>query len=86
MKLIPCPLNGLRNAQEFVCAGEVKETPAPDAPDAAWAAHVFLEENRKGVAREWWCHAPTNYWFVMERDTATDTVLRTYDPSELFAR
>jgi sarcosine oxidase, subunit delta len=86
VKLIPCPLNGPRNASEFVCAGEVKEAPAPDAPDSAWAAHVFLEENRKGAVREWWCHAPTNYWFILERDTATDTILGTYDPSELPAR
>ena len=47
--------------------------------DADWAAYVFLEDNRKGVVREWWCHAPTNYWFIGERDTATDTMLRTFD-------
>jgi len=31
MKLINCPLNGPRNAQEFVCAGEVKNEPVQDA-------------------------------------------------------
>ena len=86
MKIMPCPLNGPRNIQEFVWGGELKEAPAADAGDADWAAYVFLEENRKGVIREWWCHAPTNYWFIAERDTGTDTILRTYDPSELFAK
>ncbi len=83
MKIIRCPLNGPRNAQEFVHGPEVKAMPGPNAGDGEWAAYVFLEENRKGVVREWWCHAPTNYWFVAERDTGTDTVLRTYDASEL---
>lgn len=83
---MPCPLNGPRNIQEFVWGGELKEAPGPGASDADWAAYVFLEENRKGVVREWWCHAPTNYWFIAERDTGTDTILKTYDPSELLAK
>ena len=86
MKIMPCPLNGPRNIQEFVWGGELKEAPGPDAGDAGWAAYVFLEDNRKGVVREWWCHAPTNYWFIAERDTGTDTILRTYDPSELLTK
>ena len=85
MKLICCPLNGMRNAQEFVQGPEVKHMPEPArGSDADWAAYVFLEDNRKGVVREWWCHAPTNYWFIGERDTATDKMLRTFDPAELF--
>ena len=84
---MPCPLNGPRNIQEFVWGGELKATPDPAAcSDAEWGAYVFLEENRKGVMREWWCHVPTNYWFIAERDTGTDTILRTYDPSELFGK
>lgn len=84
MKIIHCPLNGPRNAQEFVQGPEVRATPGADAPDGDWAAYVFLEDNRKGVVREWWCHVPTNYWFIGERDTATDTMLRTFDASEIF--
>jgi sarcosine oxidase subunit delta len=83
MTLMPCPMNGPRNIQEFVCGGEVKAVPSAEADDAAWSAYLFLEENRRGVVREWWCHAPTSYWFIAERDTATDTVLRTYDAGEL---
>jgi sarcosine oxidase subunit delta len=83
MKRITCPLNGPRDAAEFVQGPAWKRLPAPDADDAAWAAWVFLEENRKGVVREWWCHVPTNTWFLADRDTATDTILRTLDPGEL---
>jgi sarcosine oxidase subunit delta len=30
------------------------------------------------VKKEWWCHTPSNIWFIAERDTAKDHVLRTY--------
>lgn len=85
MKLMPCPLNGPRNISEFVCGGEVRPMPDPaTADDAAWAAHVFLERNPAGMVREWWCHVPTAYWFIAERDTVTDTILRTFPASDLF--
>ncbi|RMD61264.1 MAG: sarcosine oxidase subunit delta, partial [Alphaproteobacteria bacterium] len=38
-----------------------------------------------GVVREWWCHLPTGYWFIAERDTVSDEIVRTYPASELFA-
>jgi len=84
MKLMNCPLNGWRNIGEFVFGGEVTEMPAPDAPTAEWADHVFMENNAAGVVREWWLHAPSTYWFVAERDTVRDVVLKTYPASELF--
>lgn len=83
MKILHCPLNGPRNIQEFAYGGEVAALPAADAPDAAWADYVFLEENAAGVVREWWLHVASGYWFIAERDTTTDTILRTYPPSEL---
>jgi sarcosine oxidase subunit delta len=33
---------------------------------------------------EWWLHAATGYWFIAQRHTVTDDILRTYDPSELY--
>ncbi|MBM3488941.1 MAG: sarcosine oxidase subunit delta [Alphaproteobacteria bacterium] len=87
MKLIPCPLNGLRNAEEFVCGGEVQ--PEPDASQlsaADWAQHVFHRDNRAGLVREWWLHVPSGYWFIAERDTLSDRFLRSYPASELFAK
>ena len=84
MKLMPCPLNGPRNISEFVCLGEVRAMPDPDAAsDAEWADHLFLHDNRAGVVREWWFHVATAYWFVAERDTRTDEILRTWPASEL---
>lgn len=85
MKILNCPLNGPRNVQEFVYGGEVGEMPDPaTCTDADWADFIFLEENRKAVIREWWCHAPTNFWFIAERDTASDEILRTYPASEVY--
>ncbi|MBT5413340.1 MAG: sarcosine oxidase subunit delta [Rhodospirillaceae bacterium] len=85
MKLMPCPLNGPRNITEFACAGEVKPMPDPArASDAEWGDYVFLRENAAGVVREWWCHVPTAFWFIAERNTLTDEILKTYPASELF--
>ena len=85
MKIMPCPLNGPRNISEFVCGGEVEAMPGPAGSDAAWADYVFKPANRRGVAREWWFHVATAYWFIAERDTASDEILKTYPPSEVFA-
>ena len=85
MKVMHCPLNGPRNISEFVCGGEVREEPDPArATDAEWADHVFLHDNQPRVVREWWLHAPTAYWFIAERDTLTDAIVRTYPASEIF--
>jgi sarcosine oxidase, subunit delta len=73
MKLIPCPLNGPRPADEFICGGEVRVAPdAGAASDAEWARHVFHRSGVPGVKQEWWCHVPSGYWFIAERDTLTD--------------
>ena len=85
MKIMNCPLNGPRNISEFVWGGEVK--PMPDdsgLSDRQWAEYVFLENNKAGVVREWWCHVPTSYWFIAERNTVTDEIVKTYPASEVF--
>ena len=41
MKIIHCPVNGPRPAQEFVYGGEVRAMPDPDAAsDEEWADFV----------------------------------------------
>ena len=81
MKVMPCPVNGPRNITEFLYGGEARPAPDPEAcSDRDWAAYLFLEDNPAGVVREWWCHAPTQVWFIAERDTRTDEILRTYLP------
>ena len=86
MKIMSCPLNGPRNISEFAWGGEVKTMPDPlSSSDDEWAEYVFLENNAAGVVREWWCHLPTSYWFIAERNTVTDEIMRTYPAAELFA-
>ena len=79
MKLMTCPVNGQRAISEFAYGGEVREMPDPaTASDQAWAEYVFNRSGVRGVKREWWCHTPSGVWFIAERDTTTDIVLRTY--------
>ena len=86
MKIMPCPLNGPRNISEFVCAGEMVIAPDPNrCSDEEWADYVFMHDNRAGVVCEWWMHVPSAYWFIAERDTRTDEILRTYPASDVFA-
>jgi len=80
MKLLTCPLNGPRNIDEFQYLGPLRPELSKDAPDAAWAVHLFRAENRPGPMVEWWRHTPSNTVFLAERHTVTDTVLRTWLP------
>ncbi|MGQ0658460.1 MAG: sarcosine oxidase subunit delta [Chromatiales bacterium] len=86
MKIMRCPMNGPRNISEFAWGGEVRDMPDPvNGSDREWAEYTFIENNTRGVVREWWMHVPTSYWFIAERDTATDEIIRTYPATELYA-
>lgn len=86
MKLMPCPLNGLRNISEFTYGGELKRMPDPTtATEAEWADYVFNQSNIDGVVLEWWLHNASSYWFIAERNTVSDEILRTFDPSRIFS-
>ena len=79
MKILTCPLNGPRPVSEFFYWGEVRPMPDPtSASDDEWADYVFNRNGAPGVKREWWCHTPSNTWFIAERDTEKDVVLETY--------
>ncbi|WP_279028644.1 sarcosine oxidase subunit delta [Gibbsiella quercinecans] len=85
MKLMQCPLNGLRNISEFIYGGELKPMPDPlNCSDREWASYVFYSDNTAGIVTEWWMHAASSYWFLAERNTVTDEIIRTYDPAERF--
>ncbi|PYB81157.1 sarcosine oxidase subunit delta [Pseudomonas sp. LB-090624] len=87
MKILTCPLNGPRNISEFTYGGELKHMPDPaSCSDAEWADHVFNSDNLAGVVLEWWLHNASSYWFLAERHTVSDQVLRTFDPRALFDR
>ncbi|MGE6689893.1 sarcosine oxidase subunit delta [Stutzerimonas stutzeri] len=85
MKIMNCPLNGPRNISEFTYGGELKLMPDPTTCSVAeWASYVFNSDNALGVVTEWWMHTPSSYWFLVERHTGSDEILRTFDPSVLF--
>ncbi len=78
--LIPHPLLGLRDAEEFTCLGDASllDRPDPNAPDAgaAFADYVFLRDNPAGKHRELWFHAAGDQsWLVVTRDTLTHEIL-----------
>jgi sarcosine oxidase subunit delta len=79
MKILTCPVNGPRVVTEFTYWGELREMPDPAAvSDGQWADYVFNRNGAPGIKKEWWCHTPSNTWFIVERDTVRDEVLRTY--------
>jgi sarcosine oxidase subunit delta len=79
MKLLNCPINGLRPIEEFAYGGETREMPNPQTcNDAEWADYVFHRNGAPGLKKEWWYHVPSGTWFVAERNTGTDSVVRTY--------
>ena len=79
MKIMTCPVNGPRPVSEFAYGGEFIEMPDPaTATDVQWADYVFNNNGAAAVKIEWWCHAPSTTWFLVERDTARDVILRSY--------
>ena len=84
MKMMHCPMNGLRNISEFVYGGEVKTMPNPlTCEEKVWADYVFYSDNAAGVVQEWWLHAASSYWFIAERNTLTDEIINTYEASQI---
>lgn len=79
MKLLKCPINGVRPLSEFLFGGECREMPDPDnSSDLEWASYVHYRDNAPGVKKEWWYHTPSGTWFIAERNTINDEVLNTY--------
>lgn len=84
MKLMPCPINGPRPLQEFVYGGEYRPQPDPKTcTDEQWADYVFCRAGEPAVRKEWWYHSASGTWFIAERDTLHDEILRTYLHSQL---
>ncbi|MAM62259.1 sarcosine oxidase subunit delta [Maritimibacter sp. UBA3975] len=78
--LIPHPLLGARDAQEFTYLGDASlmDRPDPNGPEAeaAFCDYVFLRDNPAGVHRELWFHEQGDRsWLVVTRDTVTHEIL-----------
>jgi sarcosine oxidase subunit delta len=79
MKLLACPIHGPRPIAEFAFGGELRAMPDPDrSSDEVWADYVWNRNGAAAIKREWWFHTPSATWFIAERDTASDQVLRTF--------
>jgi sarcosine oxidase subunit delta len=84
MKLLNCPLNGPRNISEFTYGGEYHVMPNDQTADSReWTEYVYFHDNAAGLVIEWWCHTASSYWFLAERNTITDEVLRTFSYAQL---
>ena len=80
--LLDCPSCGLRDVYEFKFQGEVTTRPAGRPTQRELSAYVYFRDNVAGVQREWWYHrAGCGLWFLAERDTRTNEVLRTELPA-----
>ena len=79
--LLECPYCGLRDVNEFKFQGEVTRRPRATPTLRELADYVYFRDNAAGVQREWWYHrAGCGLWFIAERDTRTNDVVRTEVP------
>jgi len=80
--LIPHPLLGPRDAQEFTYLGDAALLNRPDgmAEGAAEAfnTYVYLRDNPAGLHRELWFHEQGDRsWLIVTRNTVTHEILST---------
>lgn len=67
---------------EFRYQGEVTQRPRANPSLRDLTDYVYFRDNVAGVQREWWYHrVGCGTWFVAERDTRTNEVLRTEIPA-----
>jgi sarcosine oxidase subunit delta len=78
--LIPHPLLGLRDAQEFTYLGDASLLKRPDGmkegADKSFYDYVYLRENPAGLHRELWFHEQGDRsWLVVTRNTVTHEIV-----------
>ena len=84
MVLIECPHCGERNQSEFRYGGEYNPRPSnlanfDEVSDAEAADFIYMKDNKWGVQKEWWYHRQgCQAWFLAERHTRTNEVIRTF--------
>lgn len=79
--LIPHPILGPRDAQEFVILGDASLINRPDwtATDALdrFSDYQYLRDNPAGTHRELWYHeGGDRSWLVVTRDTVTHEIIK----------
>lgn len=78
--LIPHPLLGPRDAQEFTYLGDASLLDRPDGivqgAEEAFNDYVYLRDNPAGIHRELWFHEQGDRsWLVVTRNTVTHEIL-----------
>jgi sarcosine oxidase subunit delta len=76
--LIPHPLLGLRDAQEFTYLGDASLIDRPNGLTQPEDFHdyLYLRDNPAGVHRELWFHEQGDRsWLVVTRNTLTHEIL-----------
>ena len=72
---------GPRPVEEFRCSGEVTRRPQADPSVRELNTYIYFRQNVAGVHREWWFHHACEQWFLAERDTRTNEVLKVEVPA-----
>lgn len=73
--LIPHPLLGLRDAQEFTYLGDASLMNRPTSEEGFYD-YVYLRDNPAGVHRELWFHEQGDRsWLIVTRNTLTHEIL-----------
>ncbi|MFO7663373.1 MAG: sarcosine oxidase subunit delta [Chloroflexota bacterium] len=78
---IECPHCGLRNSSEFRYGGEYNpRLPQPlTVSNPEWTDYIYFRDNKLGEQIEWWYHSNgCGTWFLAERHTKSNKVLKTY--------
>ena len=78
--LVTCPNCGPREVAELRCAGESTRRPSDTPTQRELNDYVYFRDNEWGVQREWWFCRVCEEWFLAERHTYTNEVLRTWLP------
>jgi heterotetrameric sarcosine oxidase delta subunit len=82
--LLTCPHCGVREVTDFSYGGEVSVRPPEPHSFRELCAYNYFRRNVAGVQREWWFHrSGCRAWFLADRDTRTNAVLRVGLPDEL---
>ena len=79
--LLSCPHCGPRPVDEFGYRGEILTRSGGNATLRELGEYIYFRDNVAGIQREWWSHRNgCEIWFVAERDTRTNEVVRTEVP------
>jgi heterotetrameric sarcosine oxidase delta subunit len=80
--LLTCPHCGPRDASEFRFQGEATRRPSSKPTLRELTDYIYFRKNAAGAQREWCYHRlGCKLWFIAERDTRTNEVLKTELPA-----